>query len=139
MYLSLYIGSLLNYFLIKLLILSNISEYFLNISLSSSKKIMYLLFSSKHLAYAFIWGRSAHNGDGKALALCFHPIKYLNESLLYGFFYNNTISLISSSLILMGLLFLRKALLMMPFSLKYTASCSMFCTIKGKKKSNFLF
>ena len=54
MYLSLYTGSLLNSFLIKLLILFHIYEYFFNISISLTKRFMYLLFLSKYLAYAFI-------------------------------------------------------------------------------------
>ena len=44
---------------------------------------MYLLFLSKYLVYAFIWGTFTQNGDGKALPLCLYPIKYLNESLLH--------------------------------------------------------
>ena len=71
---------------------------------------MNLLFLSKHLAYAFIWGIFKHNGDGKALPLCLYPIKYLNESLPYDFLWDNTISSISTSLILMSFLFLWKSL-----------------------------
>ena len=66
MYLSLYTGPLLNSFLIKLLILLNISEYFYNISLSLTKRFMYLLFLPKYLAYAFILGSFTHNDDRKA-------------------------------------------------------------------------
>ena len=62
---------------------------------------MYLLLLSKYLAYAFIWGCFTHNGDEKALPWCLYPIKYLNESLPYSFLWDNTISLISTSLILM--------------------------------------
>ena len=69
---------------------------------------MYLLFLSKYLAYAFIWGSFTHNGDGKALPLYLYPLKYLNESLSYGFLWNNTISSISTSLILMGFYFYEK-------------------------------
>ena len=93
---------------------------------------MYLLFLSKHVAYTFIWGSFTHNGDGKALPLYLYPIKYLKESLLFDVLWDNTISLISTSLILMDLLFLLKALLMMPFSPKHTACCSTFYTMKRK-------
>ena len=47
-----------------------------------------------------------HNGDGKVLPSCLYPIKYLNESLLYDFLSDNFILSISSSLILVDLLFL---------------------------------
>ena len=47
-----------------------------------------------------------HDGDGKALPLCLYPIKYLNESIPFDFFRDNAISSISTSLILMGFLFL---------------------------------
>ena len=100
---------------------------------------MYLLLLSKYLAYAFIWGSFTNNGDRKALPLCLYPIKYLSESLLYDFLYDNTISSIYTSLILMGYLFLWKSLLMIPFSSKYTASCFMFYTIKRKKNQIFYF
>ena len=45
-----------------------------------------------------------HDGDRKALRLFLYPKKYLNEYLLYGFLWDNIISLISTSLILMGFL-----------------------------------
>ena len=61
---------------------------------------MYLLFLSKYLAYAFIWGSLVHNGDGKELPSCLYPIKYLNESLPYDFLSNSAILSISTSLIL---------------------------------------
>ena len=79
---------------------------------------MYLLFPPKHLAYAFSWGSFMHNGDGKALPSCLYPIKYLNESSLSDFLSDHAILSISTSLILMDLLFLWKALFMMSFSLK---------------------
>ena len=79
---------------------------------------MHLSFSSKYFLYAFIWESFRHNDGGKVLALFLSPIKYLNESLPYDFFPDNFILSISTSLILMGLLFLWKSLLMMPFSLK---------------------
>ena len=47
-----------------------------------------------------------HNGDGKALPSCLYPIKYLNESLLSDFLSDNATFLISTSLILIGFLFL---------------------------------
>ena len=50
-----------------------------------------------------------HNGDGKALPSCLHPIKYLNESLLCDFLSDNAILLISTSLILIGFLFFMKS------------------------------
>ena len=106
MYLSLYTDSLFSSFLIKLLILFHISEKNFNISLSLTKRFMYLLFLSKYLAYAFIGGSFTHNGGGKTLPLCLYEIKYLNESLLYDYLCDNTISSISTSLILMALLFL---------------------------------
>ena len=43
-----------------------------------------------------------HDGYGKALRLFLYPKKYLNESLLYGFLWDNIISSKSTSLILMG-------------------------------------
>ena len=131
--LSLYPGLLLNFFLIKPLILFNISEYFLNISLLLTKRFMYLLFLSKHLVNEFIWGSFIDSGDGKTLLLYLYPIKYLHESLLYDFSGDNTIYSISTYLILMGHLFFLKAQFMMPFSPKYTASCSIFYTVKRKK------
>ena len=79
---------------------------------------MYLLFLSKYLANAFISGSFMHDGDGKALPLCLYPIKYLNESIPFDFFRDNAISSISTSLILMGFLFLWKAPLMIPISPK---------------------
>ena len=97
------------------------------------------LYLSKCLACAFIWGKFTHDGDGKPLPLSLYPIKYLNESLLYDFLWNNTISSISTSLILMGVLFLWKSLLMMPFSPSYTGSCSMFYTKKRKKVKFFSY
>ena len=97
---------------------------------------MYLLFLSKYLAYAFIWGGFVHNEDGKALPSCLYRIKYLNESLLSNFLSDNAILLISTSLILIAVLFLWKALLMMLLSPKYTASCSIFILWK-ENKSNF--
>ena len=100
---------------------------------------MYLLFLSKYFVYAFVWGSFTHNGDGKVLSLCLYPIKYLNESLPYDFLSDNFILSLSTSLILMELLFLWKSLLMMPFSLKQTATCYMFYTMKRKKSQNFLF
>ena len=127
MYLSLYTSSLLNSW-----------DYFFNISLSLTKRIMYLLLLSKYLTYAFIWRSFIHNGDGKALPLCLYPVKYLNESSIYDFLWDDTISSISASLILMGFIFLWKALLMMPFSPLYTASCSKSYTMK-KKSQNIYF
>ena len=53
---------------------------------------MYLLFLSKYFAYEFIWGRSTHNGVAKALTLFIYPIKYLNDSLPYHFFYQLILS-----------------------------------------------
>ena len=67
---------------------------------------MYLLFLSKYFVSKFISGSFMHNGDGKVLPSCLYPIKYLNESLLYDFLSDNFILSISSSLILVDLLFL---------------------------------
>ena len=47
-----------------------------------------------------------YNGDGKALLSCLYSIKYLNESLPYGFLSDNFILSISTSLKLMAQLFL---------------------------------
>ena len=80
-----------------------------------------------------------HNGDGKALPSCLYPIKYLNQSLSYDFLSNNAIPLISTSLTLTSFLFLWKAPLIIPFSPKYKASCSIFYTMKRKKVKNVLF
>ena len=99
---------------------------------------MYLWFFSKYLEYAFIWGSFMHNGDEKTLPSCLYPIKYLNESLSYDFSSDNALLLISMSLILIGFLFLWKALLMMPFSPKYTASCSVSILWKEKKSKFFI-
>ena len=79
---------------------------------------MHLLFLSKYFVYAFIWGSFTHNGDEKVLPSCLYPIDYLNESLRYDFLSDNFVLSISTSLILMGLLFLWKARFMMPFSSK---------------------
>ena len=73
-----------------------------------------------------------HNKDGKPFPSCLYPMVYLNESLTYEFLSNNDIALISTSLILIGFLFLRKVLLMMLFSPKCTASCSIFILWKEK-------
>ena len=43
-----------------------------------------------------------HNGDGKALRLCLYPINYLNEFLPDDFLWDNTISLIFTSSVLIG-------------------------------------
>ena len=59
-----------------------------------------------------------HNEDGNVLPSCLYPIKYLNEFLLSDFLSDNAILSTSTSLILMFFLFLQKALIMMPFSLK---------------------
>ena len=67
-----------------------------------------------------------YNGDRKALPSCLYPRKYLNESLPYHFLPDNDILLIHTSLILTSFLFLRKALIMISFSPKCTASCSIF-------------
>ena len=100
-------------------------------SLSLTKTPIYLLFLSKYLAYAFIWGSFIHYGAGKELPLCLYPIRYLNVSLLpYEFLSDNTILLISTSLIFLGLLFLWKAFLIISFSPKYKASCSILHTMK---------
>ena len=82
------------------------------------ERFIYLLFLSKYFVYAFIWGSFTYNGDAKALPSCLYPIKNLNESLPYDFLSDYFILSISTSLILMGLLFLWKALFMMPFSPK---------------------
>ena len=82
-YLSLYTGSLLNYFLNKRLILLHILWYFSGISLSLTKKFISLLLLSKYLEYPFIWGSFIHNGAGKTLPLCIYSIKYLNELYYY--------------------------------------------------------
>ena len=63
---------------------------------------MYLLFLSKYFVCGFIWGTFTHNGDEKALPSCLYPIKYLNDSLTYGFLSDNAILLISTLLILIG-------------------------------------
>ena len=51
-----------------------------------------------------------HDGDGKALRLFLYPKKYLNESLLYGFLWDNIISSKSTSLILWVFLIFMKNL-----------------------------
>ena len=79
---------------------------------------MHLLFLSKYFVYAFIWGSFTHNGDEKVLPSCLYPIDYLNESLRYDFLSDNFVLSMSTSLILMGLLFLWKARFMMRFSSK---------------------
>ena len=79
-----------------------------------------------------------HNGDGKALPSCLYPIKYLNESLLSDFLSDNATFLISTSLILIGFLFLWKVLLMMLFSPKFTAFCLIFTLWKEKKLKSFI-
>ena len=99
---------------------------------------MHLLFLSKYLACAFIWGSFMHNGDGKALPSCLYSIKYLNESLLSDFLFDNAILLISTSLILIGFLFLWKALLMMLFSPKCMSSCSIFILWKKETAKFFI-
>ena len=73
-----------------------------------------------------------HNKDGKPLPSCLYPMMHLNEYLTYKFLSNNDIVLISTSLTLIGSLFLWKVLLMMIFSPKYTASCSIFILWKEK-------
>ena len=78
MYLSLYTGSLSNTFLIKLLILFQIFEYFVSIFSSLTTRFIYLLFLSKYLTYAFTWGSLPHNVDRKTLPSSLYPIKYLN-------------------------------------------------------------
>ena len=51
-----------------------------------------------------------YNDDGRGLTLCIYPIKYLYEPLLpYECLLDNTILLISTSSILIGLLFLWKS------------------------------
>ena len=80
-----------------------------------------------------------HNGDGKALPSCLYPIKYLNESLPYDLLSDDAILLISTSLILIGFLFLWKALLMMLFSPKCMVSCSIFIAWKEKTSKFFIF
>ena len=57
---------------------------------------MHLLFLSKYLAYAFIWGSFMPSRDGKASSSCLYPIKYLNESLPYDFSSDDAILLIST-------------------------------------------
>ena len=52
-----------------------------------------------------------HNGDGKAFPSCLYLIKYLNEPLPYDFLNDNILLSISTSLILMGLLFYEKRFL----------------------------
>ena len=69
---------------------------------------MYLLFLSKNLAYAFIWGSFLHNGNGTGLPLCLYPIKYLNESWTYDFLSDNVILLICTSLILIDFFFFER-------------------------------
>ena len=67
-----------------------------------------------------------HNGDEKALPSGLYPIKYLSESLSYDFSSDNAILWISTLLILKGFLLFWKALLMMIFSPKCTASYFIF-------------
>ena len=69
---------------------------------------MYLLFSSKYLACAFICGSPMDNGKGKALHSRLYPMKSLNESSLSDFLSDNAILLISTLLILIGLFFYEK-------------------------------
>ena len=62
---------------------------------------MQLLFLSKYLAYAFVFGSFTHNGKGGPVTLHKYLIKYLHESFLpYDFSFDNSILLISTSLIL---------------------------------------
>ena len=57
-------------------------------------------------------------------------------SISNDFLSDNTVLLISTSLILVGFSFLWKAFLIMPFVPNYNASCSIF-TLWKEKKSNF--
>ena len=43
---------------------------------------MHLLFLSKYLTYAFIYGCFMHNDDRRAVHLRIYPINYLYEPLL---------------------------------------------------------
>ena len=71
---------------------------------------MYLLLLSKYLTYTFIWGTFMHNSTGKASASFIYQIKHLNEPFLpYESCLDNTIFLISTLSILIGLLFLWNA------------------------------
>ena len=78
---------------------------------------MYLSFLSKYFVYAFIWGSFISNGDGKVLPSCLHSMKK-PKWIFTDFLSDHAILSISTSLILMDLLFLWKALFMMSFSLK---------------------
>ena len=60
-------------------------------------------------------------------------------TLPYDFVSDNAILLISSSLILIGFLFLWKALLIIPFSPKWTVSCSFFYRMRTKTVKFFYF
>ena len=120
--------------------LFHILLYFSSISLSLSKRFMYLLFLSRHLAYAFLWGSFILNGAGKALPLCIYPIKYLNNSSLpYYFVLDNTVLFISTSLIWIDFLFLWKLISIIPYSPKSKAFCFIFYAVKIKKVKIFYF
>ena len=132
-----YSGSLSNSFLDKppkySMFYSIFYFYFSSISLSLSKRFIYLLLLSKYLAYAFIWGRFIHNGDGKEFMYITNKVfKWLFITIWFS--WNNTILLIY-----LFYLFLWKASLMIPFSPKNKAPCSIFYTMKRKKvKITFL-
>ena len=44
--------------------------------------MMYLLFLSQYLSYAFLSENFIHNGDGRAIPSNTYPVKYLYEPLL---------------------------------------------------------
>ena len=75
-----------------------------------------------------------HNGIGKALVSLIYPIKYWNEPFLpYKLFLDNTILLISTLSMLMGLLFLWNAFLLIHYLSKGKAFLLIFIPCKEKK------
>ena len=72
----------IKFFINKFLFSSHILLYFSNISLILTKKMMYLLFLSQYLSYAFLSENFIHNSDGRAIPSNIYPVKYLYEPLL---------------------------------------------------------
>ena len=68
------------------------------------------LLSLKYLTYLLIWGIFMHNGTGKTSVSFIYPMKNLNEPFLpYESLLDNTILLISTLSVLIGLLVLWNA------------------------------
>ena len=80
-----------------------------------------------------------HNGIGKALLSLIYPIKYFKEPFLPYKSIDNTILLISTLPIPIGLSFLGNAFLLIHLLPKMKASCSIFIPCKEKKVKFFFF